>query len=79
MSSNNAQHKLVISVIPPHVSCTVMFHLNMFSQNKTVLNHITFQLSDFWLSQTFSTNVVLCLGDDTVDMGCNATVLENPA
>jgi len=26
-----------------------------------------------------STNVVLCLGDGTVDMGCNAIVSENTA
>jgi len=32
----------------------------MFSQNKTVLNQITLWLSNFWLSQRFSTNVVLC-------------------
>jgi hypothetical protein len=66
----------------------------MISQNKTVFNHITLRLSDFWLSQRFSTNVVLsldddtvdmgcnvvlCLGDDTVDMGCNAFASENPA
>jgi hypothetical protein len=42
-------------------------------KTKTVLNLIT-----LWLSQRFSTTVVLCLGDDIVDMGCNAIVSENP-